>query len=141
MLVLPLGENDITRVNAATRTIAVLMPNLNGIDPDWQQFITTVDEVEALTGYNFFANLPDAVENAIEAGINGTNPPGTENQSATTAEDTPVEIALNESGRDSHVLLHDHDSTRARSTVGLWSKLYLHACTELPRFGQLYVPS
>ena len=95
VLVLPLGENDITRVNAATRTIAVLMPNLNGIDPDWQQFITTVDEVEALTGYNFFANLPDAVENAVEAGINGTNPPGTENQSATTAEDTPVEIVLN----------------------------------------------
>ena len=95
VLVLPQGENDITRVNAATRTIAVLMPNLNGIDPDWQQFITTVDEVEALTGYDFFANLPDAVENAIEAGINGTNPPGTENQSASTAEDNPVGIVLN----------------------------------------------
>ena len=95
VLVLPLGENDISRVDAATRTIAVLMPNLNGLDSDWQQFITTVDDVEALTGYDFFANLPDAIENAIEAGINGTNPPGTENQSATTGEDVPVEIVLN----------------------------------------------
>ena len=95
VLVLPLGENDISRVNAATRTIAVLMPNLNGIDSDWTQFITTVDEVEALTGYDFFANLPDNVENAIEAGINGTNPPGTENQAAMTEEDVPVDVVLN----------------------------------------------
>ena len=95
VLVLPLGENDLSRVNAATRTIAVLMPNLNGIDSDWTQYITTVDEVEALTGYDFFANLPDIVENSIEAGINGTNPPGTENQSAITEEDVPLEIVLN----------------------------------------------
>jgi hypothetical protein len=95
VLVLPVGENDLSRVNAATRTIAVIMPNLNGMDPNWETHLATVDHVEALTGYDFFANLPDAVENAIEAGINGSNPPGTENQSATTEEDVPVEIALN----------------------------------------------
>jgi endonuclease G len=94
-LVLPAGENDLSRVNAATRTIAVLIPNLQGDDADWHSYLTTVDAVEALTGYDFFADVPDNVENAIEAGINGTNPPGTENQSATTAEDVPVEIALN----------------------------------------------
>src|SRR5262249_50896912 len=94
-LVLPLGDNDVSRVNAATRTIAVIMPNQNSINSDWHTYLTTVDAVEALTGYDFFANVPDAVENSIEAGIDGNNPPGTENQSATTDEDVPVGVTLN----------------------------------------------
>ena len=94
-LVLPAGENDLSRVTAATRTIAVIIPNVNGIDQDWHSYLTTVDAVEALTGYDFFANVPDNVENAIEAGVNGVNPPGTEDQSATTEEDVPVDIVLN----------------------------------------------
>jgi len=51
--------------------------------------------IEALTGYDFFANVPDAIENAIEAGINGNNPPGTENQFTSTVEDTPGSININ----------------------------------------------
>ena len=94
-LVLPAGENDLSRVNAATRTIAVIIPNLTGADPDWHSYLTTVDAVEALTGYDFFANVPDNIENLIEAGIDGANPPGTEDQSAATEEDVPVEIVLN----------------------------------------------
>ena len=93
-LVLPAGENDLARVTAATRTIAVIVPNVDGIDHDWHSYLTTVDAVEALTGYDFFSNVPTNVSNAIEAGINGANPPGTEDQSATTQEDVPVEIAL-----------------------------------------------
>ena len=94
-LALTKGEDDLSRVSAANRTIAVLIPNVQGDNPDWHSYLTTVDAVEALTGYDFFANLPDNVENAIEAGIDGANPPGTENQSATTQEDVPVEITLN----------------------------------------------
>jgi endonuclease G len=94
-LVLPAGDSDVARVNAATRVIAVIMPNQNSINSDWHTYLTTVDAVEALTGYDFFANVPDAVENAIEAGVDGNNPPGTENQSATTDEDVPVGITLN----------------------------------------------
>jgi len=94
-LVLPAGENDLSRVTAATRTIAVIIPNVNGVDPDWRSHLTTVDAVEALTGYDFFANVPDNIENLIEAGIDGANPPGTEDQSITTAEDVPVEVVLN----------------------------------------------
>ena len=95
VLVLPKGENDLSRVSAATRTIAVIIPNQNGADPDWHSYLTTVNAVEALTGYDFFANVPDNIENVIEAGIDGSNPPGTEDQSVTTEEDVPVEIALN----------------------------------------------
>ncbi len=94
-LVIPKGDNDISRVNAATRTIAVIMPNQNSINSDWHTYLTTVDAVETLTGYDFFANVPDAIENAIEAGTDGNNPPGTENQFATTAEDVPGAIMLN----------------------------------------------
>ena len=94
-LVLPHGESDLSRVNAATRTIAVIMPNDNSINSDWHTYLTTVDAVEALSGYDFFANVPDIIETSIEAGTDGNNPPATENQSTTTAEDVPVEIVLN----------------------------------------------
>jgi hypothetical protein len=95
VLVIPKGDNDISRVTASSRTIAVTMPNVQGIrNTPWQNYLTTVDAVEALTGYDFFANVPDAVENAIEAGTNGSNPPGTEGQAVTTAEDTSRSITL-----------------------------------------------
>ena len=89
VLVIPKGSDDVSRVTAASRTIAVIMPNVQGIrNDDWQNYITTVDAVEALTGYDFFENVADAVENAIEAGTNGTNPPGLDDQSFSTNEDS-----------------------------------------------------
>lgn len=94
-LVIPNGDDDLARVSAATRTIAVIMPNQNSINSDWRAYLTTVNAVEALTGYDFFANLPDAVENSIEAGVDGNNPPGTVDQSANTDEDVPAAITLN----------------------------------------------
>src|ERR1051325_9644669 len=95
VLVIPIGDNDVSRVTAATRTIAILMPNQQGIRNDpWQNYLTTVDHIEELTGYNFFSNVPDAIQNAIEAGTDGTNPPGTSGQSVTTAEDNSTNITL-----------------------------------------------
>ena len=97
-LVIPKGEDDAARTTAAARTIAVIMPNTQGIRTtntnDWQSYLTSVDEVEALTGYDFFENLPDAVENSVEAGVNGNNPPGTEDGSFTTAEDVPAMVSM-----------------------------------------------
>ena len=76
-LVLPKASgNDISRVDCSTRTIAVIMPNIQGIrNNDWTTYLTTVDAVEALTGYDFFQNLPDPYERCVEAGTNGVNPP------------------------------------------------------------------
>src|SRR5215510_2407179 len=95
-LVLPKQDgDDISRVTCSTRTIAVLMPNVQGIRGNpWDTYLTTVDAIEQLTGYDFYSNLPPAVQACIEAGTNGTNPPGTANQSANTAEDTAVTITL-----------------------------------------------
>jgi len=96
-LVLPkLDGDDIARVTAATRTIAVIMPNVQGIRTvDWQTYLTSVDAVESLTGYDLFSNIPEAIQNAIEAGVNGVNPPGTANQSVSTSEDNAKGFTLN----------------------------------------------
>jgi DNA/RNA endonuclease G (NUC1) len=76
VLVLPQGTNDISRVDCSTRTIAILMPNTQGIRSDpWESFLTTVDAVEGVTGYDFFSNLPEPIQRCVEAGTNGVNPP------------------------------------------------------------------
>src|SRR5207342_3824838 len=76
-LVLPMnGGDDLSRVSCSTRTIAVIMPNQDGIRNDpWENYLTTVDAVETLTGYDFFSNLPEPYQRCIEAGTNGSNPP------------------------------------------------------------------
>ena len=75
-LVLPKMDGDDTaRATCETRTIAVIMPNVDSIrETDWDDYLTSVDAVEALTGYDFFENLPDNIEYCVEAGINGDNP-------------------------------------------------------------------
>jgi DNA/RNA endonuclease G (NUC1) len=76
-LVLPKAAgDDLSRVDCSTRTIAVIMPNLDSIRSDpWQNYLTTVDAVEALSGYNLFSNLPEPYQRCIEAGTNGSNLP------------------------------------------------------------------
>lgn len=67
IIVLPAGTNDVSRVTTSTRTIAVVMPNQNGISTDWRTFRTSVDQVESLTGYDFFSNVPVSIQSAIES--------------------------------------------------------------------------
>jgi endonuclease G len=75
-LVIPKGVGDADRVSCSSRTIAVVMPNVQGIRGDsWETYLTSVDAVESLTGYNFFTALPLAFQACVEAGINGVNPP------------------------------------------------------------------
>jgi endonuclease G len=69
IMVLPKGTNDVSRVTTSTRLIAIVMPNQNGISSDWRSFRVSVDYVESLTGYNFFSNVPDSIENVIEATV------------------------------------------------------------------------
>jgi hypothetical protein len=94
-IVVPRGSSP-SDVQASARSIAVIMPNVQGIRNNaWESYMVSIDQVEALTGYDFFANLPNAVENSIEAGINGVNPPGVADQSVTTTEDTAKMFDLN----------------------------------------------
>jgi DNA/RNA endonuclease G (NUC1)/fibronectin type 3 domain-containing protein len=97
-LILPSGGGDpVSRVTASTQTLCVIMPNLDSIRPDdWHIYVKSVDQVEALTGYNLFSNVPAAIQNAIEAGTygGGTNPPGAADQSVSTNEDAAKSFTL-----------------------------------------------
>jgi DNA/RNA endonuclease G (NUC1) len=55
------------------QAIAVIMPNDPGVrNTPWETYETTIDAVEALSGYDLFAALPDEAEAAIES---NTQPP------------------------------------------------------------------
>ncbi len=57
----------IDAINENTRVIAVNMPNAKGIkNADWQIYRTTVREIEQNTGYNFFSNLPQNLQDKLE---------------------------------------------------------------------------
>lgn len=70
ILVLPVGSNDIHRVNTNTRVIAVDMPNIQGVQSNsWGFYRTSVDALEALTGLDFFNNLPTSLQSVLEANV------------------------------------------------------------------------
>lgn len=48
------------------RAIGFIMPN-GRVAGGLQESATTVDEIEELTGYDFFSSLPDSIEDAIES--------------------------------------------------------------------------
>jgi endonuclease G len=67
LVILPRGEDDLDRVNANTRTIAVCMPNSQSVrGKNWRTFITTIRNVERATGYDFLSEVSSSLQNAIE---------------------------------------------------------------------------
>ncbi len=61
--------DDISRINAQSTVIAIDIPNdQEAGDFAWDDpsFITTVDDIESLTGYDLFSELPDNVESVLE---------------------------------------------------------------------------
>ena len=69
IIVLPVGSNDVSRVTTSTRTIAVVMPNSGSIGSDWRAYRVSVDQVEALTGYDFFSNVSSGIQAVIEGSV------------------------------------------------------------------------
>jgi DNA/RNA endonuclease G (NUC1) len=68
VVVMGAGEG-LADVHAASdlRVIAVDMPNATTIaSSDWTQYRTTVDAIEAATGYDFLNLLPDSIETVVE---------------------------------------------------------------------------
>lgn len=51
------------------QAIAFVMPN-HKVEGGAQATVTTVDQVEQITGYDFFSSLPDDVENSVESSSN-----------------------------------------------------------------------
>jgi len=121
-LVLP-GQtgDDVARVTASTRVIAVIMPNVQGIrttnSSDWMTYLTTVHAIEQLTGYNLFSNVPQVIQNAMEYGVNGDNPPGTADQSVSTTEDHGTTFNLTVANPTATALTYNFITSPAHGTL------------------------
>ena len=85
------------RVTAATRVIALKMPNVAGIrSTPWQSFLTSAAQIERDTGLTFFTDLPAAIAAALRAKIDGQpdTPARIANLSARTTAATGDQVAI-----------------------------------------------
>lgn len=70
IVVLPKGNNDISRVSSSTRVIAVMAPNTQASSSQpWGSYRVSVDSIESLTGYNFLSSVSTSIQNTIEAKV------------------------------------------------------------------------
>lgn len=65
------GGDDIARADISNSfMIAVVIPNTQDCpDLRWYEYAVSVDEVEDLTGYDFFSNLDDGLESVLESAV------------------------------------------------------------------------
>ncbi|WP_294431316.1 DNA/RNA non-specific endonuclease [uncultured Treponema sp.] len=70
LLILDEGTSDLSRVDASTEVIAIMLPNSTCVKgTSWTDYVCSVNYIEELTGYDFFANLDDSIEDALEAKV------------------------------------------------------------------------
>jgi len=67
VVVLPSGSNDLRRITASTRVIAVSTPNNNSLNSAWGGYRTSVDAIESATGYDLLSALPSSLQSTLEA--------------------------------------------------------------------------
>ncbi len=77
-VVVPTGPGSaVSRITASTRVIAIKVPNIAGVrSTPWEDFVTSVAQIEADTGYAFFTNLPDATRAALRVVVDGQTATG-----------------------------------------------------------------
>ena len=69
VVVLPVGENDATRVSSSTRVIAIDAPNDNSVSTSWGGYRTTVDAIESATGLDVLSAVGSSVQQVVEARV------------------------------------------------------------------------
>lgn len=69
LVVLPEGNNDLSRINASTRVIAVNTPNTQSVRSDWASYRTTVDAIEKATGYDLLSAVPKDIQEVLESRV------------------------------------------------------------------------
>ncbi len=73
-----------------SKMIALVLPNARG-EKHLQEYVVTVNYVESITGIDFFAALPDDIENKLEANSDASLWEFKEHQSTVSAESTTVQ--------------------------------------------------
>lgn len=67
IVVLPIGTDDISRIDENTRIIAVNIPNKQSVeDTKWGDYRLSIDDLEDLTGYDFLSNISTSIQKKIE---------------------------------------------------------------------------
>lgn len=69
VVVLPVGDQDASRVSTSTRIIAVDTPNDNSVSSTWGQYRTSVDAIEQATGLDLLSAVAPAVQAAMESKV------------------------------------------------------------------------
>ncbi|MDX2284812.1 MAG: DNA/RNA non-specific endonuclease [Bacteroidia bacterium] len=70
ILVLPEGNDDLSRISGSSRVIAVEMPNTQSSDNKaWHEYRLSVDELEDRLGYDFFTALPSSLQTQLESRV------------------------------------------------------------------------
>ena len=79
VVVVPRGGGDaVSRITPSTRVIAIKIPNVAGVrSTPWQNFVTSVAQIESDTGFTFFTALPSTVANALRTVVDGQSAAGT----------------------------------------------------------------
>ncbi len=69
VVVLPEGSSDASRVTTATRIIAINTPNNQTLATTWGSYRTSVDAIEAATGYNILSAVSASVQSVVESKV------------------------------------------------------------------------
>ncbi len=69
VVVLPEGSADASRVTSSIRVIAIDTPNNQTLAAAWGSYRTSIDAIEAATGYDLLSAVSSAVQATIEARV------------------------------------------------------------------------
>ncbi len=65
VVVLPEGDNDLTRITAETEVVAVIMPNINGLSNNWTEYRSSIACIEQRTGLDLLSNVAPEIQAAL----------------------------------------------------------------------------
>ncbi|WP_338286779.1 DNA/RNA non-specific endonuclease [Luteolibacter sp. LG18] len=72
VIVPPGSGTALSRITTATRVIALKIPNIAGVRNDpWTNYVTSVNLLQADTGFTFFTALPASVASVLRAKVDG----------------------------------------------------------------------
>ncbi|SOD92614.1 DNA/RNA non-specific endonuclease [Spirosoma fluviale] len=74
VIVVPATGDNTFQLTENTRVIAVSIPNSQlAADKPWRAYLTTIDAIESMTGYDFLSTVPIDIQQIIEKRIDGSN--------------------------------------------------------------------
>jgi endonuclease G len=69
------GPDDLEKIAAHTRVIAIVMPNTESVGHGWANYRTNVREIESLTGFRFFDRVPADIAESLKAKVDTDHVP------------------------------------------------------------------